>query len=249
MSNTTNGNFSNGRLCNQIIRNTACSLLAKKYDLRFIYSYDSQMCQLGIPLFYHGTKYYSKTVRLYDDDFPRFLLRDNLGEYNINANEDYYQTRESAMIYREFYHSDEVKKSIMLANPYKDRYGANNDVYVHLRLTDTVQFCPSFDYYDRVLKSLSFDNGYISTDDFSHELCQKLIEKYKLTPLNTMNEVTTIHFASTCKYIVLTHSTFGWFIGLIGWFSDVYYPNLNLREKYHGDIYVYPEWKEIDYEG
>jgi hypothetical protein len=44
--------------------------------------------------------------------------------------------------------------------------------------------------------------------------------------------------------VVLTNGTYGWFIGLVAWFSDVYYPNLNLREKYHGDIYVYPEWKE-----
>ena len=247
MSNNTT--HSGGRLGNQIIRNTACSLLAKKYDLRFIYSYGPQMSDLGIPLFYNGTKYHRQTRKLEDDDFPRFLLRDTLGDYNINANDNYYQTSESAMIYRDFYHSDPVRTSIITVNPFRDRYSVNNDVYVHIRLTDAARFCPSFDYYDKVLGSLTFDNGYISTDDYHHEICQKLVTKYKLKPLSMMNEVTTIHFASTCKYVVLTNGTYGWFIGLVAWFSDVYYPNLYLREKYHGDIYIYPEWKKIDYNG
>ena len=245
-NNTTN---SGGRLGNQIIRNTACSLLAKKYDLRFIYGYDSQMNHLGIPLFYNGTKYHTQTIKLSDDDFPRFLLRDNLDNCNLFMNENFYQTTEAAMIYRDFYHSDEVKTSIISLNPFKYRYNTNNDVYVHIRLTDAAMYCPNFDYYDKVLGSLSFDNGFLSTDDYDHELCQKLMAKYKLKPLNVMNEVTTIHFASTCKYIVLTNGTYGWFIGLIAWFSTIYYPNLELREKYHGDIYVYPEWKKIDYCG
>ena len=247
MSNNTN--HSRGRLGNQIIRNTACSLLSKKYDLRFTYGYDSKMCELGIPLHYNGTKYHTKMFKLEDDDFPRFLCRDDLGEYNIYANDNFYQTSEAAMIYRDFYHSDEVKTSIMSINPFKERYNANNDVYVHIRLADAACWCPSFDYYDKVLGSLTFDNGYISTDDFEHELCQKLMSKYKLTPLRVMNEVTTIHFASTCKYVVLTNGTYGWFIGVIAWFSTVYFPNLDLREKFHGDIYVYPEWNKIDYVG
>jgi hypothetical protein len=165
MSNNTT--HSGGRLGNQIIRNTVCSLLAKKYDLRFIYGYDAQMSCLGIPLFLHGSKYHTQTIKLEDDDFPRFLLRDNLGDYNIVTSDNYYQTSEAALIYRDFYHSDEVRTSMITVNPFRDRYNANNDVYVHIRLTDAARFCPSFDYYDKVLGSLRFDKGYISTERLS----------------------------------------------------------------------------------
>lgn len=49
MSKTTN---CNGRLCNQIIRNLALSILAEKYDLYVEYSnYDNINNKLGIELF------------------------------------------------------------------------------------------------------------------------------------------------------------------------------------------------------
>ena len=42
-----------GRLCNQIVRNLALSILAEKYDLYVAYSsYDNINNKLGIELFY-----------------------------------------------------------------------------------------------------------------------------------------------------------------------------------------------------
>jgi hypothetical protein len=63
-----------------------------------------------------------------------------------------------------------------------------------------------------------------------------------------MDEVETIMFASTCKNIVLTNGIMGWFIGLFSWFSKIYYPNLDLRPKHHGDVYDFPDWTMINYE-
>ena len=40
-----------GRLCNQIIRNLAVTMIAEKFDLQVYYSSPEAMNQLGIPLF------------------------------------------------------------------------------------------------------------------------------------------------------------------------------------------------------
>jgi hypothetical protein len=117
-----------------------------------------------------------------------------------------------------------------------------------VRLGDAVPYCPSYDYYDKVLGKLDFKNGYISSESLDHEICQKLMIKYDLMPLN-YDEVDTIMFASTCKYIVLTNGIFGWLIGVFGWFSTIYYPNLDLRPKHHGDVYGFTDWIMNDYSG
>ena len=56
-------------------------------------------------------------------------------------------------------------------------------------------------------------------------------------------------FGSTCKYIVLTGGTMSWTIGLFGYFSTIYYPDLDLRPLYHPiELYDYPDWNKITYE-
>ena len=50
-------------------------------------------------------------------------------------------------------------------------------------------------------------------------------------------------FASTCKNIVLSHGTFSWLIGLLGFYSTIYYQKIT--RFWQGDIYVFPEWIEI----
>ena len=57
------------------------------------------------------------------------------------------------------------------------------------------------------------------------------------------NEVNTIMFASTCKNIVLSHGTFSWLIGLLGFYSTIYYQKIT--RFWQGDIFVFPEWNEI----
>jgi hypothetical protein len=58
-----------------------------------------------------------------------------------------------------------------------------------------------------------------------------------------INEVDTIKFASTCKYIILSNGTFSWMIGVFAFFSDIYYPIM--KKKWNGDIFVFEDWKGI----
>lgn len=236
-----------GRLGNQIIRNTVCSLLAEKYNLMFEYGYQEQIERLGIDLYKNGRNYYENTIPLKDEDFFRLLFHEDLGPNNIYTSETFFQNQEIANFLRTHFTSNPIKQKIMDKNIYGYRYQSNDDVYVHVRLGDAVPFCPSYEYYDMVLEKISFKNGFISSESLDHEICQKLMEKYGLKPL-IMDEVETIMFATTCKYIVLTNGIFGWFIGIFSWFSTIYYPNLDLRPKHHGDMYDFPDWTMINYE-
>ena len=248
MSNNTIG--SSGRLGNQIIRNTVCSLLAKKYDLQFVYDYDVPIERLGIELYKDGkNNYFYQTIELKDDDFLRYLLYEDLGETNIYTLRTFFQNQIIADFLRAHFSSNLIKQKIMEKNKYNFRYNNNNDVYVHVRLGDAVPFCPSYDYYDKVLQKIKFHNGYISSESLDHDICQKLMSKYGLIPMVDCDEVETIMFATTCKHIVLTNGIFGWFIGIFGWFSTIYYPNLDLRPKHHGDMYDFPDWIMNDYSG
>lgn len=51
-----------GRLCNQVIRNTCVSILAKKYDLYVNYSSHDRITRLGIPLFCGSKRHVSTLV-------------------------------------------------------------------------------------------------------------------------------------------------------------------------------------------
>lgn len=58
----------------------------------------------------------------------------------------------------------------MFNNPFIDRYDKNNDVFIHIRLTDVKQFNPGLDYYLNTLKQIQFDHITISTDEKDHPI-------------------------------------------------------------------------------
>ena len=244
MVNSTEG--SGGRLGNQLFRNVASSILAEKFNLKFTYGAAQSMNNLGIRLFTTGEYIFDTTQPLNDSNYMSTLNQDTLS-CNVDPIYAYFQTQDISHLIRNYMASEPVKSVIIHANLYKSRYQNNNDVYVHVRLGDAAQWSPSFEYYDMVLSTLSFGCGYLSSDMISHNLCQRLMEKYNLKPLN-LNQEQTIMMASTCKYIVLSSGTFSWTIGVLGFYSDVYYPNPARRPVWHGDIFVFDDWQQIDYD-
>ena len=66
-----------GRLCNQIIRNIALSIVAEKFDLKAEYQSIEYMKDLGIPLI----DIHEKAFKSHDDPLSLFPFREN-GHYN-----------------------------------------------------------------------------------------------------------------------------------------------------------------------
>ena len=225
-----------GRFANHFIRNMAAHILSKKYNLKFIYSYYNEIKELGIDLFIDGTNSYKETIVIDESN-----LMDYINNISINKNiimNNCYQIKEFILYLKKYFEDNNLMDQVKIKNIYKSRYNTNNDMFVHVRLGDTIGFNLPFEYYDNFISNIKFENGYISSDTINHEICQKLINKYNLIKIE-LNEVQTIMYGSTYKYIVLSEGTFSWLIGFLGIYSKVYVPKNN---RWHGDIFVLPDW-------
>lgn len=234
-----------GRFANHIFRNLYASFLAELGDVSFVYSYDEQIRALGIPLYRNGKKTYEKTAIIRDEFFTNLL--DKRVDYNIFVDWCSAQNHEFALRIFNYFRTGSIMKSITDSNKYKERYDKNNDVFVHVRLDDASQFNPGYDYYDAALSICGAQSGYISSDSPNHPMVSVLAAKYNLKSFEAQ-EVETIQMASSCKFLVLSHGTFSWLMGALGFFSKVYVPHSRFINKWCGPIFDMPEWEVIDNE-
>lgn len=225
----------NGRLCNQIFRNIAVSMIAEKNNLHVTYASPHKMKHLGIPL-YIGKFKYKDTVDLTDDNY--FTLFNQSLHANLNANNHFFQTQEISTKIKEYLNTN--KESIIHANPF--RYHTNNDIFIHIRLTDVQEHNPGIDYYKKAIEQCDYTHIYIGTDDPDHKIIQELT-LLNVTILQT-DEIQTIQFGSTCKYIILSHGSYSAIVGYLGFFSTVYYPAY--KTMWYGDIFSMDGWNKIE---
>lgn len=237
---TTTGNL--GRLGNQIIRNLAVSLIAEKHNLNVDYNNKASIDdKLGISLF-SGSNVHKSCIQLNDHNYFEIHNCDEL-THNLDPTGHYFQTKEIINFLHNHLHSDTVKSNIIKKNPFKQRYNANNDLYLHVRLADAACWNPGIDYYLNAIKNISHARVYISTDDANHQTVQTLLKLPNSTLINC-NEIYSIQFGSTCKHVVLSHGSFSAIIGYIYYFSTIYYPKYDLTKMWHGDMFSIHDWIE-----
>ena len=231
-----------GRLGNQIIRNIAVSLLAKKHNLYVTYSSHKLINELGIDLFC-GTMHHHTPMTLNDNNYIS-IYNEPFITRNFSDIYDFFQTKEIIALIYEHLHS--VKDKIMENNPFHDRYQHNNDVCMHIRLGDVADCNPGLTYYQKALSPLTFDKLYITTDQKDHEIIRKLLSLYPNASVIEYDEIRTFQFASTCKHIILSHGSFSALIGYLAYFSDIYYPEHDpSKHKWYGDMFFIPGWNKI----
>ena len=143
----------------------------------------------------------------------------------IIHNNIWLQKKEFCLCLQEYFNDITYKNKIILNNQFKVRYNNNNDLFIHFRLGDVESNTTTlFQHYDTLLKSISFKNGYISSDSINSKYCEYFIKKYNLIIIN-YDEIKTIMFGSTCNHVVLSGGTFSWLIGFFAFYSEnVYYP-------------------------
>ena len=245
MPTTTQGS-QEGRLCNQIIRNLFISRLARNNNLLVIYNnthkYYKNQQRLGLKLF-SGKYDYRTRIILNDTNVLKYIDRNDIqSNFNFNTNV-FFQTPECSNFLYTHIRRD-LQNSIIEANPFKSRYNNNNEVFIHIRLGDVADVNPGFTYYDKVLSLIQCQKGYIGTDSPEHPIIQQLQGKYNLEVLKG-DEVYTLQFGSTCKYVILSHGSFSAVTGYLSFFSTVYYPEYDVNTIWHGDIFCIPEWNKI----
>jgi hypothetical protein len=234
----------NGRLGNQIIRNLAVSLIAEKYDLYVNYHNNSIIQELGIELF-SGSKTYPINQNLNDENYFIILNDTNLN-YNLEPNHSYFQTNKITNIIYEYLQSEKVKTSIMEKNPFVHKYHNNNDLFIHIRLTDVAHYNPGIDYYLNTIEQIPFENLTISTDEADHDIIKRIMSVYPKATLIHYDEVKTLQFGSTHKYIILSHGSFSAILGYISFFSKVYYPEYQENKIWYGDMFSIKNWVKIN---
>ena len=230
----------NGRLGNQIIRNLAVSLIAEKHNIKVNYCNKDLINKLGINLF-SGSNTYKSIQKLTGDNYFTIYNYDNL-DYNLNPNNNYFQTKEITNFLYNYLHTDVIKSQIIEKNIFKERYNNNNDLLIHVRLTDVAKFNPGINYYLNTIKTINFENLYISTDDKKHNIIIKILELYPNAKLINYDEITTFQFSSTCKNIILSHGSFSAIIGYLAFFSNVYYPEYEKDKIWYGDMFSINNW-------
>ena len=186
---------------------------------------------------------YNETINLNDDNYFS-IYNENLLNYNLFPNYNYFQTKEITNFLYNYLHSDLVKSKIIKCNPFKTRYNENNDIFIHIRLTDVEKYNPGLNYYINTIKMLNFDNIYISSDDINHEIIKEIIQLYPNTILINEDEVKTIQFGSTCKYIILSHGSFSAVIGYLSFFSIIHYHEYESDKMWYGDMFSINRWNK-----
>ncbi len=244
---TNNTECMPGRLGNHFFRNIYFDYISRKHNIKFKYGYFNEFKKLGINLFVDGKNTFQESIIINDRNFMEFINNDIIINKNFEFVEDsYFQTKEFTHFIKKYFDEDNLYENIINNNIFKNRYNNNDDVYIHIRIGDVPNFTPSFSYYDDCLKNINFENGYISSDTIDSKICSDLINKYNLKIIN-FNDIETIMFSSTCKNIILSNGSFSWMIGFFGIYSNIFYPNPELKKKWHGDIFVFENWKKIDY--
>jgi hypothetical protein len=232
-----------GRLGNQIIRNLAVNILAKKHDLLIFYCNKELIESLGLNLF-SGENSYNNTIVLNDDNYFSIL---SMHEFKSNINPNvyaYFQTKEITNMIYNYIKTPPIKKTIIEKNPFKYRYNSNNDLFIHIRLSDASKYNAGLEYYIKSINNITFNKLYVSSDDVNHSIIKNLIKIYPSLILVKYKEVKTIQFASTCKHIILSHGSFSAIIGYLGFFSHIYYPEYE-KLVWCGDMFSIPGWNKI----
>jgi hypothetical protein len=232
-----------GRLGNQLIRNLAVSLIAEKHNLCVNYCNNQLICELGIYLF-SGANNFNNTSVLNDDNYFSVYNCTNL-THNLDPNNIhncFFQKKEIIDLIYNYLHTDKIKLNIINKNPFKIRYNTNNDIHIHIRLTDALQWNPGINYYMNAIKSIEYDNLYISTDDNTHDIIKQIINSYPNATILNYNEILTIQFASTCKNIILSHGSFSAIIGYLSFFSKINYPEYEQGKIWYGDLFSINNW-------
>lgn len=208
-----------GRLCNQVIRNIALSIVAEKFDLKSEYQSIEKMNDLGIPLFV-GQKIYPSIQKF--SEINKFDTIKKIS-YNLET-KGYFQCSEN--IRRIYEYLQMHKEAIINKNPWKERFSNNKDLFIHVRAGDMKKYALDSSYYQHCIEKTKYENIYLATDNKRHETVQNLITKFPNIKLVDKSPVQTIQFGCTCSNIILSHGTFSAMIGYLAYSSkNIYYYN------------------------
>ena len=235
------------RLGNKFFINMAISFLSAKYKQWAEYAMEPELNRLGIAFHKEANprSIDEPIVEIYDTNFINYIQGPER-VLAINFQKDTYcQKSEFCHMLRSHFADEALRSKIRDANPWTKRIGNNHDVFIHVRIGDVPHFTPSLSYYEKALSTITYEKGFISSDSPNHPMINDLCKKYGLIKVMD-DQVRTIQFGSTCEKLILSHGTYSWLIGFLNFdCKSVQYPKI--KTKWHGDIFVFDDWTEVDW--
>ena len=239
-----------GRLGNKIFQNFVVSWLAERYNLRAHYEYAPQCASLGLQFFEAGERLQEGPEMLLTSGLLRELLQRPAGAALANTlvlSEQYYQ---EAWVAQRLLRAElpAQRLRVQQANPYRARYGANNDTIIHLRLGD-LPYPAALEQYTAALQAVgSAGRGgrvYITSDSREHAMVKALSARLGgASEVLDLEEVRTLQCGSTCRFLVLSEGTFSWLMGALAYEAEnITYATTHLR--WFGTEIFPPEWKSF----
>lgn len=235
-----NNIHSGSRFGNRLLQNVGLSLLAKKFNYTVLNFQDkgtdkdflqlNECCEFGLIPF-SGTQIKNNLVYYSDDNILDLLNGPNKINHGILYTE-FFQNLDFLISYK-----NEIKNMFQLP-PITE----NNNLFIHVRLGDATKFNPGIDYYRNCIQSITFDKGYITTDEPSHDFITKLVQEFNLQLIND-TPIKTIHLGRICNNIILSNGTFSWWIAFLSNAKNIFYPD-NTNSSFHPNIYL-PEWTKV----
>jgi hypothetical protein len=230
-----------GRLGNCLFQYSAARAFANRFGLILDSGDNLYMMKLAGNLVNYvigGNEYRESKILLNDENFLSIYKSSSIdkGHYIISSgmqNPDF--IRECL---------PDIKNTIRLNDVEKE----DDSVLVHVRLGDcdnSPRRLP-YGYYRDALKSCSFSTGYICSDTMDHPDVKSLIREFGLIPYQE-SASDILKNSGRFQKLILSEGTFSWWMGVLS-DSDEIYINKRKRESlWHGDIFVFPEWKETNY--
>ncbi len=205
---------SRGRLGNNFFQNILASILSKKFDLKVEkYIRETECDEIGCIFNREGKLYNHEEIEVNDSNFLS-ILKEKKIDYGLSV-KGFFQKPVFVLDYKK-----EILSNFNLIYENTE----NNDLFIHVRLGDLTTANSGTDYYFKAIESIKYNKGFISSDDFDHDIVKTLITKYNLTPYHGKPQ-STINFAKNFNNLVLSLSTFSWWIGFLSKAERVIYPN------------------------
>lgn len=230
-----------GRLGNCLFQYSAARIFAQKFGLRISRDSNTYLAKMAGPLVNYvqdGIEIHSPVIVLDDSNYFQLLGSDSVPQahYVLSSgmqNPTFIQTCLSWM--RETIKLDEIEKE-------------DNSLLVHVRLGDcdgSPRRLP-IEYYQDAIRNTAFSKGYICSDTMDHPDVENLMEEFGLIPYD-IPAVQILKNSKQFDKMILSEGTFSWWLGSLSDASEIVI-NRRLRDhQWHGDIFVFPNWKETLY--
>jgi GR25 family glycosyltransferase involved in LPS biosynthesis len=213
---------------NDFIINLIANFISESNNINYSYTFFEDFKKLGINLF-EGQNYYVNSIEINSENFFDYLKENKNGSKLSNSikiskdNLFSYQTPQFTKFIKDYFQKFEVKENIINANLFKERYNNNEDVFIFIESGNNQNMTfNNIVYYDSILSTLKFENGYfmIDKDTIDLKIYIKLIEKYNLKILKKP-VYENIMFASSCKFLILSNdnNNFSYILRLISYYS------------------------------